>query len=606
VLDDGTTAILVADGGGTLTEVVRTGTPSPAGGTFTGLKLVGMSGTGRVGFRAVTSRGPDGLFYWDGSALLRALVVVGDASFDGGSFTSLGFASMNEGDVWAFRGTISSGPRSGVFRARTSGLQPSIAAVALDGDTTPIGGAFRDFPSSLVPAINRSDAIAFRATVQDGLFPSGVFVALPDGTRMKVAAVGEPSAAGQLVRLREVAIADDGGVVFRASLAGGTPGLFRARAGRVDALALLGDATDLGGGFRFTDAAVRDSVEAPVFLGAREGLFVVGASGDVRTAAALGERTPLKGRYAGFDPPAAGGGRIVFGASIQGGGVGEALFAVRRGTPVALAKTGDKVRGCGNAIDLFSSGIDDLARAGVGPRAVAFQTALGGGGATSGIALWNGDGLRRVACAQRRAPGGGRFQDFGSPAVGGGARVAFVAIAREASETLFRAAAGRMRAIAVGGGSTDTRLRGIFRGFEAPAAAGRSVAFHALLDQGREGVFIARGRCTMALAGTGEPEPGGRRFRTFGPPVFAGPGVVFRATVLEASTAIGLYRAQPSPTCTQVPPPIELLVAAGAQSPIGVPFLGFGPPTGNRRGTVAFTADLTGAGPTDAIVLVNQ
>jgi len=35
----------------------------------------------------------------------------------------------------------------------------------------------------------------------------------------------------------------------------------------------------------------------------------------------------------------------------------------------------------------------------------------------------------------------------------------------------------------------------------------------------------------------------------------------------------------------------------------GNSFLGFGVPSGNRRGAVAFTADLTGAGPTDAVVL---
>src|SRR5207249_3173433 len=147
------------------------------------------------------------------------------------------------------------------------------------------------------------------------------------------------------------------------------------------------------------------------------------------------------------------------------------------------------------------------------------------------------------------------FQQFGTPAVGRG-QVAFVAIAREAVAALFAAAGARIRSLAAAAAPTDTRLRGNFRSFEAPAAAGNQVAFHALLDEGREGVFVSRGRCRMALAGTGEPEPSGGHFRTFGPPAFAGTDVVFRATAEQGTVSLALYRAHPSPTCTQVPPPL--------------------------------------------------
>src|SRR5205823_10899095 len=125
-----------------------------------------------------------------------------------------------------------------------------------------------------------------------------------------------------------------------ASLTGGTPGLFLATGGRVDALALLGDATDLGGGFRFSDATVRGAASAAMFLGTREAVFQVAEPGVLRAVAVLGDPTPLGGRYAGFDQPAAGGARSVFGAGIQEGRTGEALLAVGRRRPVVVARAG--------------------------------------------------------------------------------------------------------------------------------------------------------------------------------------------------------------------------------------------------------------------------
>ena len=116
-------------------------------------------------------------------------------------------------------------------------------------------------------------------------------------------------------------------------------------------------------------------------------------------------------------------------------------------------------------------------------------------------------------------------------------------------------------------------------------------------------MFFARGGCRMAMAGTGESEPGGGRFTSFSAPTFAGRDVVFRASVVGGSAPSGIYRAMPSGACTQVPPPLATVVAVGMPATPASTFLGFGVPSGNRRGAVAFTADLTGAGPTDAVVL---
>ena len=600
VLDDRSTALFVADAPGTFTEVVRTGTASPAGGTFSSLRALGVSSSGRVGFRGLTSDGPDGLFVWDGAAVSK-LVVVGDASPAGGAFTAIGLGAMNDAEVWTFRAAVSNGPRTGVFRASTSAPVPAIASVALDGEPTPVGGTFRQFPTSLVPAINAAGAIAFRALVADADFSAGIFVARPDGTLRRIVAVGETTDVGVLVRLREITLADDESVIVRASLAGGTSGLFRAASAGVETVAVVGDTTDLGASFRFSDASVRDRAENAVFLGTREGLFTSDEPGATREVARLGDPTPLGGQYTRFDLPAGGpGGRIVFGIGIQGGRVRQALLAARGRRPPVLVRSGQKIRGGATVVDLFASPLDELARAAVGPGAVAFQAGLSGHAGASGIVLWSGGRLRAIARDGQAAPGGGRYLQFGTPAVGAGDRVAFVARVGESNTTLFQSAGGGTRALAMWGARTGTRIPGVFRAFDTPAAAGVSVAFRAVLDQSREAVFLARGPCRMALAGTGETAPGGGRFTRFGPPTFAGGKVVFRASIFGGPAAMALYRAIPAGPCTRIPPALDPVATADASSP----FLDLGPPAGNPRGALVFTADLSGSGPTDTILFL--
>jgi hypothetical protein len=150
---------------------------------------------------------------------------------------------------------------------------------------------------------------------------------------------------------------------------------------------------------------------------------------------------------------------------------------------------------------------------------------------------------------------------------------------------------------------TGTWLGGFFQGFDTPAASAGSVAFRATLDHAREGVFVVRGRCTTALAGSGEADPGGGKFRGFADPTFAGRAVVFRGAVIGGATPAGLYRGAPNPGCAQTPPPLTPLAVVGDGSAAGT-FLGFGAPAGNRHGAVAFGIDVSGAGAPDAIAVV--
>jgi hypothetical protein len=602
VLADGTTVLYLAAADGTLQEIVRTGAMSPAGGTFTSFRLLGVSAMGRVGFRGVVSGGPDGLFYWDGTALEK-LVVAGDASPAGGSFTTIGLGRMNAAEAWAFRATVSgesrSESRSGAFRASSATLLP-VTTVALAGDPTPIGGTFASFPSSLVPAINASGEIAFRATVKGAPYSSASFTATADGTLASAVAVNQPTGAGELVRLREVALADDGGVVVRATLSGGVPALVRARAGRVDTLAALGDATDLGADFRFSDPSAGATADGAIFLGTRDGLFVATPPGTPTAIGRLGDRTRVRGSYASFDAPAAGGPRTAFGASIAGGHTGEALMAAGARGPVVLVKSGTKVRRLGEIVDFFGSALDNLARPGVGGAGVAFEAALGDG--TPGIFFWNGGHVRALALGGRHVPGGGTYEQFGTPGAGRGSAVAFVADTTT-GEVLVRIRGSRTQVVAREGDDVDPRLpNASFRSFDQPAVSGSAVAFHARLTTPPEGVFVAGRGCIAALAAAGDASPGGGRLKAFGAPAFAGDGVVFRGDIVDGPAASGLFRATPVTACAALP--LEALAVAGAPSPVaGAVYLGFGTPAGNRNGAVAVAADLSGGGTGDAIVV---
>ncbi|TMB42406.1 MAG: hypothetical protein E6J55_15955 [Deltaproteobacteria bacterium] len=603
LLDNGVHALFVTDGT-TSAVVARTGEPSPGGGAFQQFRLLGVTNDGRVGFRAAVASGPDGLFFWDGAAI-ATLAVAGDASPIGGQFVALGAGSMNDAGGWVFRATVS-GPRSGVFRADPSTTRASLRAVVVEGDPTPIGGTFRPFAASLVPAINAGGTIAFRGVVADGRFSSGIFLAPPEGGVEKVVGVGETTGAGRLAQLRDPVLADDDGVIVPASLIGGPPGLFRVtRARTVAELALLDEATDLGGGFRFIEPSVRDNAEGAIFLGLREGIFVASGPGQVSLVAMLGEPTPLGGRYQQFDPPAAGaGGRIVFAAAVLGPGFRRALFLAGPAGAVPLLKTGDGAPGGGSIRDFFVGVLDAAARVSVGPGGFAFQAELARTSSATGLFLRLGRRRLAVARADEHAPGGGRYSSFGTPAHLGGRRAAFVARLTGTASNLgvFLKSGRRTRALARAGEATATRLAGNFQSFDSPAAGPAGVAFRAVVDQrARQGLFVVSGRARDVLVASGDAAPDGGRFTNFDAPVFAANRVVFHAAVSGGAHTEGIFRVAGAP---QAPPsPVEALAWLGGPAPGGGSFLAFGGPAGNAAGTVALTADLQG-GPAARAVLV--
>src|SRR6185503_20326349 len=99
-LQDGTSVLLRRDAGGVV-EVARSGAAAPTGGTYAAFRLLGVTSTGQVGFRATVSGGPDGLFAATATSV-DAVALVGQGSPAGGSYTAISGGSVHPSGQWAF------------------------------------------------------------------------------------------------------------------------------------------------------------------------------------------------------------------------------------------------------------------------------------------------------------------------------------------------------------------------------------------------------------------------------------------------------------------------------------------------------------------------
>jgi hypothetical protein len=612
-LDDGTSALFSA-ASGTVSVVVRTGSPSPSGGTFSTLKLVGVSANGHVGFHGVVLDGNDGLFSFDGS-VLSAVVVSGQASPVGGSFSSIGNASLNDGETWVFRASVSTKPASGIFRADAGNGVPQVSLVAREGDTVPdpMRGTFKSFPTSLTPSINGHGVVAFRGTVANGASGSGVFVAQA-GSPLVVAAITvarNNAAATDLVRLRDVAIANDGSIVIPATISGGSPCFAIYTVNKtVMTWVTLEDATDRGAGFLFSAPSVRDTAQNAVFLGQRQGVFVVRGPGVVQTVATLGDAAPGGGTFSTLDSPSAGiGGRVAFHADIaHSHKAGEAIFLSTDGRLKRIARANGGAPGGGDFFGFLTGAIDGVTRADVGRGGVGFQANLERTHTSTGLFLWSG-ATRPVARGNQRAPGGGRYVGFGTPSVGDAGQVAFVATLTDTVGTsgLALRSGGSTRFLARAGDTTDTRAGGRFQSFDACDVGGAGVAFRAAVSSAvRQGVFLAHGTERGAMALVGDAAPGGGTFAGLGVPVLAGSGLAFQAQVGDPSAASGLYRVSAAtvPGAQDPPLAVEPLLVPGGTLPGGGTVLDVGTPVGNEAGVVAATVSVAGGATPTALVAI--
>jgi hypothetical protein len=615
VLDDGSFGLFV-DFGGVETEAVRTGMAAPSGGTFDDLQLIGVSTNGKVGFLGSVAGGRDGLFIAQSDSVQR-VVETGEASPVGSTFRTITGASMNDGASFAFRGDLTEGGTGGVFRVDTSGPVPVVQAIVLEGASVSGSGVtIRALPSSLTPSINAGGTVAFRATLSGGQGGSAIFVAPPGAALQSVVSTRVPTAVGPLVQLRDPVIADDGSLVIPASVTGRGPLLAVMRGGVISPspLARTGETTDLDSGyarFLFSQASVRDSVENAVFFGTQDGIFVAGSDGSPSTVAVVGgvAPAPLGGTFAGFDTPATDmSGVVAFGVDVKDSNVASRAIVVSgpHGLRVA-AESSQRVHG-GRLVDFFVSTVDSLTRPDVGPRGqMAFEATLEGGKTPRVLFLRRGRQLQPVAWAKERAPGGGRFDSFGTPAVLRGGDVAFVGQAGTELRMLLRRGSG-MRLLARQGSGAPGRLSGRFASFDAPTANDTLVGFRATLEQtGREGIFLASPRALGLLVGSGDPAPSGGTFRAFSSLTLGQAYAAFLGRVSSSQPQPGLYRVRADvvPSADAGPAETQAVALPGAPSPLGGTILDFGSLDANRGDTVAVVVDLAGASARSALFVLD-
>ena len=610
ILDDGTTGIFL-QAGGVGTSIARTG--GAAGVVLTSLRLIGVASDGRVGYRAGVLSAPDGLFI---SGRVQPVVQVGEANPAGGVFRTVTGASMNDAGTFAFRADGSDGS-GGVFRVTSTSVAP-VEPVVREGDDVGGGTTVKSLPSSLVPSINASGAVAFRATLSGSTGSAGVFVATPGSALQQIVSAREQSdTGGKLVQLRDPAIADDGSVVVPASQTGTGPSLFVYRAGAITALAKIGDATDIDTGlerFRFSGASVRDAAERAVFAGSRDGVFVGDAGGGMETVAFIGGPTPLGGTYAGFDPPAAdAAGIVAFGAEIRGSGIASRGIIAKDGRGIrAVARGAQRVDGRNKLVDFFANTLDSLSRPDVGPKGqIAFEATLQGR-TPRGLLYGRGGKPRLVVRAKKTAPGGGAFDSFGTPAILRGTRMAFVAqVGSDANRTakMFLDLGSRMRVLAAQGSGAPGRLAGRFANFDPPDANDSLVAFRATLDQAsREGLYLASPRAIGLLVGNQDPAPGGGALRAFSSLSLGGSQAIFLARLAGSIALPALYRVSAAkvPAPDAPAPAVQRLGGPGDPSPIGGTIAEFTSIESNRSDTLAAVIDLVGASARTVLVLVDS
>lgn len=602
--DDGNTVAVVTTSAG-LVEVARLGGPSPRGGTVASLRLIGLSQRGAVGLRASVDDGPDGFFFFD-EGQLHALVVVNDPSPAGGLVTQLGEATMSAANHWAFRARSSDGDVNAIFRADVVDGRPLLAVMAREGDPTPIGGRYRQFPRSVAPSINATDAIAFRATLSDTLFGAAIFVVDQQGNARRVVAAAEPTALGQFVQLRTAQLADDGGVVVGASLAGGGGGFFAFDADGVRPVAEVGSRTDLDGTFRFVGASVREDTETVAVAGQREGIFTVRAGDRPVVVAALGDPAPGGGTISGLDTPTIGaGGRVVFRADVRAGGASEGLFEGRGRRVRPLLRAGARAPDGGVFIEFQDGSLGPVVRPDVVGSAVAFEGRLKGEGSSSGLFVARGRRVRAVARAGERAPGGGTYAALGTPVMAPGGAVGFLARldGTSAGEGLFLRRGRRTTVAARIGEDAGLRIPGRLAELGQPDLGTPGLVWQARLQTGRDVLVLRRGRRKNALAVAGDAAPGGGTFTRLGAPTFAGQSVVFVAGLAGQQASAGVFRLRVGSGSAR---DAEVLALVGQATTVGGTFLAFGPPSGNVRGTAASTAQMSSGPATTAIVTLTR
>ncbi len=243
-ISGGTTAFVASPAGvytasGTLNAVARAGSSAPAGGLFSSFgSLASIDSAGTVAFQAVTNTGASGIYTATpsgASTVLRRLVAVGDPAPSGGTFTTVGEPSIENGTA-AFHAVTNTGV-SGIYTAEPSGASTLLRRLVAVGDPAPGGGTFTLLGD---PSIDGSGTVTFSASTSVG---TGIFTASAGGPLRIVASTSTlvPGGAGDFTSFGNPAI-DGDAVAFLGRGSAGQLGLYFASGGSLFKVVDLTDA----------------------------------------------------------------------------------------------------------------------------------------------------------------------------------------------------------------------------------------------------------------------------------------------------------------------------------------------------------------------------
>jgi hypothetical protein len=262
----------------------------------------------------------------------------------------------------------------------------------------------------------------------------------------------------------------------------------------------------------------------------------------------------------------------------------------------------------GGSFDRFDVSSQPIVAPVNGRGQVAFYASVARSKAAEGIFLAGVSGITKAAAVGDAVPGGGVLSEFARhplPALNDAGKVAFganVAGAR-ATEGIFLAAEGRIKAIALSGTDAPGVRNGTFVEFDAPVLNNRDeIAFVGTVRRGRETLqvlYLYSGGVLRKLVAGGDPAPRGGTFDRFGLPAINNKGVVaFPAIVEHGAILGGIFVVGASE--------LHLLVGAGEIGPGGEMLARFSERAAiDDEDNVAFVAHLGSNAASDALLVAN-
>ena len=325
----------------------------------------------------------------------------------------------------------------------------------------------------------------------------------------------------------------------------------------------------------------------------------------LRLVVASGQPAPSGGSFDRFDvaaqpivAPVNARGHVAFYANVVRSKTTEGIFLATGHGVVKVAGVGDLVPGAGKLSQFAGHPIPALNDS----DKVAFGAAVAGARATEGIFLASEGTLKAIVLSGGDAPGvfDGTFVNFDAPAIDNWDEVAFVATVRRGRETfqaLYLYTGGKLRKLVAEGERLPPPNLGKFDKFGVPAINNKGViAFPAVLEHAAVlgGIFVAGTRDLRMLLGVGEVGPNGAMLVRFSERVAINDDdhVALAAQVRRGdSTKEAVLLITPSGVVD--------IATAGDSAPGGGTFSGFGPwPSLGPDGMVTFVAAIDdGPGP---------